>query len=76
MKAEKKKTPRETWDMRVLPRHDVAALQIDVFTKESGIHKEQTRLRNANIELPYEGNRLKVPEEEWEERVADCFHPV
>lgn len=52
MKAEKK-TRRETWDMRVLPRHDVAALQIDVFTKESGIHKEQTTLRNANIELPY-----------------------
>jgi hypothetical protein len=43
-----------------------------MFTKESGIHKEQAALRNANIELallcfvPF-----RLPEGEWEKRVAD-----
>jgi hypothetical protein len=57
MKEEKKigredvEDVEETWDMQVLPRHDVAALHIDVFTKESGTHKEQAVFRNANTEL-------------------------
>jgi hypothetical protein len=63
--------------MQVLPRRDVAALQIDVFTKESGIHKEQTGIRNANIELsllcfaPYGEEALKMSQGAWDRHVTD-----
>jgi hypothetical protein len=52
MKAEKKtgEDAEGNLAMRAPPRHDVAALQIENFTKESGTHKDQLVLWNANIE--------------------------